>query len=567
MEDARRGRWLFALATTALVLPLVVLAVRVVAHDWSNPGGDIALIELRTRDVGAHTPLLGSYGRYGFNQPGALWFYALALPYRLLGSRYAGLQLGVIAVNIAAIVAMVSIARRRGGVVAMLVVTALLGVLMHGLGGEWLADPWEPHALTLLCAALLFLAWDAASGSRVSLVATTAVAVLVAEAQTALALFGVAMLAVAVIGAVRHGAPRLSLAIAGGVVALLAIPPLLGLLQHETGNLADLASSMRHPPAPALGVTDGWRTVALELSHRAPWLGWDQPLEPFATTVDTHGVFAIPIGLVAFGVVGAFVVRARSRATGLFVAVTAGIAAAVASLARLLGPLFFWIPEWTRALGFGAGVAVLWGAYELLRRRQLGRWVEPSVITGLAVITLVGAVWCTVDAWRAEPTANPSVDAVHRLTRAALPQVHDGASLVTASIDPTQLLGSDPGSPTLALDLEREGADVVVESSLADHYGDHRSDPSRAVRELRLLTDREPVPDGFRVIATEDPLTPAQRAARNDVLARYPELGPTVSAPDRLRLIQSRPDLRAAAEQLDRIPALPVLTLAVRDLR
>jgi len=172
VPDDRRERWLFALAVGALVLPLVVLAMRVLVHDWSNPGGDIALIELRTRDVGAHTPLLGSYGRYGFNQPGALWFYALALPYRLLGSRYAGLQLGVLAVNVAAIVTIVAIARRRGGVVAMLVVTALLGVLLHGLGGDWLADPWEPHALTLLCAVLLFLAWDAAMGGRVSLVAT-----------------------------------------------------------------------------------------------------------------------------------------------------------------------------------------------------------------------------------------------------------------------------------------------------------------------------------------------------------------------------------------------------------
>jgi hypothetical protein len=323
---------------------------------------------------------------------------------------------------------------------------------------------------------------------------------------------------------------------------------------------------MRNPPASTLGLPDGWRAVVVELSHRAPWLGWDQPLEPFATTVDVGSVFVIPVGLVAFVGVGALVVRARNRAAGLFVAVAAGVLAAVVSLARLLGPLYFWIPEWTRALGFGAGVAVLWGAYELLRARQPPPWVEPAVLTVLTTVTLIGGAWCTGDAWRAEPTPNPSVDAVHRLAETALPQVRDGASLNTATIDPSQLLGSDPGSPTLALDLERAGADVVVDPSLEDHYGAHRADPSRAVRELRLLTDRDPVPEGFHVIATEDPLTPAQRARRNDLVARYPELGPTVSAPDRLRMIQSRPDLRAAAEELDRIPALPVLTLAVRNL-
>ena len=566
MVDARRERWLFVLASTALVLPLVVLAVRVVGHDWPNPGGDIALIELRTRDVGAHTPLLGSYGRYGFNQPGALWFYALALPYRVLGSRYAGMQLGVIALNIAAIVTSIAIARRRGGVVAMLVVTALLGVLVHGLGGEWLADPWEPHALTLLCVALLFLTWDAAMGGRVSLVAAVAVAVLLAEAQASLVLFAVAMVIVAVVGSIRAGAPRLSLAIAGVIVALAAIPPLLALLQHETGNLADLVSSMRHPPAPTLGLPDGWRAVAVELSHRAPWLGWDQPLEPFTTTVDVGGVFVVPVGLVLFSIVGVLVVRQHSKATGLFVVVAVGTVAAVVSLARLLGPLFFWIPEWTRALGFGAGVAVVWGAYELVVARRPVRWLEPAAVGVLTTVTVVGALLCTVDAWRAEPTPNPSVEAVHRLARAALPQVRSGASLITAANDPTQLLGSDPGSPTLALDLERGGADVVVDASLEDHYGTHRAAPARAVRELRLLTDRDPVPDGFRVIATQDPLTPQQRATRNDLVARYPELGSNVSRPDQLRMIQSRPDLRAAAEQLDRIPDLPVLTLAVRDV-
>src|SRR4051794_41391322 len=112
--DARWGRRLFVVTAVALLLPLAVMAVRVLAHDWSNPGGDIALIELRTRDVGSHTPLLGSYGRYGFNQPGPLWFFALALPYRLFGSNFAGLQIGVLAVNAAAVITMLVIARRRG---------------------------------------------------------------------------------------------------------------------------------------------------------------------------------------------------------------------------------------------------------------------------------------------------------------------------------------------------------------------------------------------------------------------------------------------------------------------
>jgi hypothetical protein len=564
-------------AVGALVLPLVVMAIRVIAHDWPNPGGDLALIELRTRDVGLHMPLLGSYGRYGFNQPGPLWFYVLAVPYRLFGSRYAALQLGVLGVNAAAVAAIVVVARRRGGLVPMLLVAVLLGVLMYGLGAQWLADPWEPHGLTLLCAALLFLTWDAAVGGRVTLVATVVVAALLAEAQAGLALFALGMVAVAVVGTIlrirREGADAPDrrdanrwLVIAGAAVVVLLVPPVLALGLKETGNLADLLRSMRHPAAPFLGLSSAWRAVAVELGHNAPWLGSEQPLAAFSTTVDVRHISPVPFGLLVFVAVGALALRARARVSTFFVVVGVGILSAVVSLARLLGPLFFWIPEWTRVLGFGCWVAVLWATYEFTRTREWWRSVEPFVIAVLTAGLIVASTAGTIDAARAEPLANPSVDAVHRLARAALPEVRDGASLVTASVDRFQVLGSDPGTPTLVLDLERAGADVVVDSSAADHFGDHRAQPERAVRELRLLTDADPVPEGFRVLAVQDPLSPEQRATRTRLLAQYPELGSNLSPGDRLRLVQSRPDLREAARQLDAIPALPVLTLAVRPL-
>jgi hypothetical protein len=189
------------------------------------------------------------------------------------------------------------------------------------------------------------------------------------------------------------------------------------------------------------------------------------------------------------------------------------------------------------------------------------------VITVLSVAVVVASIACTVDAARVTPPPNPSIDAVHRLAQAVLPDVRDGASLVTASVDTSQLLGSDPGRPSLVLDLERAGADVVVSPSDADHYGEHRAQPDRAVRELRLLTDADPVPPGFQVLGVQDPLTPDQRATRTKLLAQYPELASNLSGQDRLRLVQSRPELLDAVRELDAIPGLPVLTVAVRQLR
>jgi hypothetical protein len=71
------GRRTIVVAVIALALiPIAVSIVRVVAQHHFAPNGDVALIELRVRDVGtSHTPLVGSYQRYGWNQPGPLLFY------------------------------------------------------------------------------------------------------------------------------------------------------------------------------------------------------------------------------------------------------------------------------------------------------------------------------------------------------------------------------------------------------------------------------------------------------------------------------------------------------------
>jgi len=575
-------RLAFWVTLAVLVIPLVITGVRAMSDGWTNPGGDLALIELRVRDVGAHTPLLGSYGRYGFSQPGALWFYLLAIPYRLLGSSYAALQVGVLLVDVAAIAVMLVVARRRGGTVHLLIVGALLAVLVHGLGPQWLADPWEPHALTLLCAALLFLAYDAILGGRAALVGAAVVATLLAEAQAGLVVFAVLVLlwtvAAVVIRAVRAGgspegrAQRRSAAIASIVAAVavmvLAVPPLLALAGDDTGNLADLVRSMRHPTAPTLGIGDGWRVVALELGPNAPWLRSHQPLDAFSPTVDLTGAWITPFALVALVALGvALVVGARRRVPASLLAATVaiGIVGAVASLARLLGPLFFWIPEWTRVLGFACWVAVAWCVYEVAghgRRRAIDRVAIPLLGVVLAIATVANVA----DAVRTDPPATPSVDAVHRLADAVAPDVQDGTTLITAGTDPSQVLGSDPGQASLVLALERAGADVVVDADLADHYGEHRAQPGRAVRELRLLTDREAVPPGYEVVATADPLTPEQRAERDRIVREHPELSTDIPGADRIRFILDHPELRPVADALNAIPDLPVLTLVQRSL-
>ncbi|MGZ4701029.1 MAG: hypothetical protein ACXV98_07445, partial [Ilumatobacteraceae bacterium] len=87
-----------AVVVAALAAPCLwaVLAHRVYAV------GDIALIELRTRDVlTAHPPLVGAYSRYGWSHPGPAEFYLFAVPYRLFGGDARALRLTALLFNIA----------------------------------------------------------------------------------------------------------------------------------------------------------------------------------------------------------------------------------------------------------------------------------------------------------------------------------------------------------------------------------------------------------------------------------------------------------------------------------
>jgi hypothetical protein len=586
----RFERLAFWVVVVVLLLPLAITAIRVLGRGDLNPGGDRALIELRVRDVGRHTPLLGSYGRYGFNQPGPMWFLLLAVPYRLLGSHYSGLQLGALALSAASVVTILVISRRRGGVVLLLWSALLVGALLHGLGPTWMADPWEPRGLTLACAALIFLVYESVVGSVVALPIAAAVATLLAQAQAGLVAFGVSMLAFAagavVVRVVRHrGAVETTesneandattsrtravrmLIFSGALLVLLWVPPLIAVARHETGNLAAMWRSLRSS-GDTLGFGDALRAVSLQLGPRAPWLGFHETLRPFDTTLDLGGIAVVPVALVLLVAATVFAWRRRDESVALGAAVLIAIAAAVIALGRLLGPLFFWIPEWTRAVGMAAGVAIGWCAYRGAGDRvrdRTGRIAVPVIAIGIAVIFVMS----TSDALRDNTQADPNIDAVHQLAADVLPTARaaNGSVLVTATPDQSQLLGSDPGLPTLALDLARDGVDVVVDPSLEDHFGPHRARAAPATLELRLATDADPVPDGYHVVATVDPLTADQRAERQRLLAQLPGLSPDPTAKEIFDLVAAHPELEPIARQLGSIPAEHVISVLSRDLR
>src|SRR5437868_1919006 len=83
-----RKRWavLAAVLLVAVCLvPVLLSGIDGAGRTW-HPAGDWSVLELRTRDVGStSTPLVGPYSRFGWNHPGPLMFWLLAVPYRLFG--------------------------------------------------------------------------------------------------------------------------------------------------------------------------------------------------------------------------------------------------------------------------------------------------------------------------------------------------------------------------------------------------------------------------------------------------------------------------------------------------
>jgi hypothetical protein len=261
-----------------------------------------------------------------------------------------------------------------------------------------------------------------------------------------------------------------------------------------------------------------------------------------------------------------FAWRRRDRSVILGGTVVVGIVAAVLSLGRLLGPLYFWIPEWTRALGMACWVAAGWCAYRGFGahvRDRIDRLAVPLLAVGVAIFVVMS----TADAVHTPTTKNTTVDAVHRLAADVLPRARaaNGPILVTANADPSQILGADVGSAALALDLERSGVATRVDPSLADHFGTDRSRPD-ARMEFRLITEADEVPPGFEVLATEDPLTPAERAERARLIATLPGVGPDPSLAEIFQVLVDHPELTPTVERLRQILDVPVLSIVGRVL-
>jgi hypothetical protein len=495
------ARWVGWVALALTLAPLVVSAVHLTVRygNQYNPGGDLAMIELWTRDVGRRPVLIGPFSRDRWHHPGPALFYVLAVPYRLLGSRATAMNVGALAVNAASIAGIAVLARRRGGQALMLISLLGCGLLIRSLGPSELRLPWNPFVTVLPYALLVFLTWSLACGERWALPLAVLVASFVAQTHigyVALALPLVAagavwLVATTVVRARHDGVTGLGTVrslvrpalVAAAVAVLMWLPPVYQNAVRRRGNLTAALRWFRGDGGVDEGpqtLRAGWRVVTSQLGLPPEWLFGSRGV---FFTAEPVALYEPLVPVLLLGVVAAAAVLVHRRVAGgrSLVAVW-GLASAVGvvAVARTIGPVFEYRLGWSQVLGMVAGIIMAWAVWVALAawRPALEGWLlVPSVLIALAVLAIVGSV-AHVRAGEPQPVQSAQIRGIMPAVVDGLPP-GDGPILINTAWS----FEASAHASSVALQLDKRGIDTVFElgsTGAGEHRGAYDTDDVRA---------------------------------------------------------------------------------------
>lgn len=545
--SSRRPALVVAAATAALVLPLVIALAVLAGRRW-HPVLDLAMTELRVRDVGTrHTPLIGLPGRIGVapihgSHPGPLSFYLVAPFYRIADSSSWGLLLGAVAVHAAAVATAIWLGWRRWRWGGVAVVGALVALMLRAYGQLVLIQPWNPYLPLIAWIVVLLAIWAVVGGDHTPLVAGVAAGSLCAQTHVPYLLLCVGMIALGFAVTLWRRAWRPA-AIAGIVGFVLWLPPLVDQLVHRPGNLRILIDHFTSPPEDPIGVGAGLR-LALRNLDVATLLGGD--VAGPGGFVSQASAWRGGVFLAVWVAAAAWAWRSGTTALrSLHVTVGTALGLGTFSMIRIFGTPWYYLTLWawtTTALALGA---VVWTLLQAVRRpadtalagaELAGAPVDATGLTwrlGALVAALLTVVNLVTFARAHNPEERLS-DAVGALAGPTWDAVArgDGAADGTDSRYIVRWTdAADIGSPGYGLfdELERRGLDVIADEFFAVPMTGHRVGPrSSAVAQIHLATGGNveiwrAVPDAVEV-ARYDPRSDEERAVaaarRDDVIAR-----------------------------------------------
>jgi hypothetical protein len=501
-----------------VVAPVLVAGLNGVARVWF-PAGDWAVIETRVLDVGgAHTPLVGPYSRDGWNHPGPLLFWLLAVPYRLSGGHPSSMLLGAALVNAAAVVAILVFAWRRGGLALFAPMAVVLALLLHTIGPALLRDPWNPWVTAVPFGLLIVVAWAATEGDRAALPVVAVVGAFTAQSHLAFLPFAAILTLAAGVGFWLRERRARPLLIGAGVAVVCWLPVLTEVVTGGP-NTGDRLSYFR-----AAGDTAGWRAservASLELGLPAPWLGAPEPANAAGGGLVGAGLRTLTVPLVLFGAALAVAWWARARPAVRFQLFLAGTAVVgLVSVSRMTGDIFNYLVRWWWALAALMAASVGWSLACGVRRLAMGRVRAQTVIrAGAMAVAAVVVVYTSISTIRSAGERLPVDDWTPALVDVAAPGAdhvpHDRPVYVQATgplagwvgdaIAPRLVAaGVDVRVPDVGINRHKWGSFRVVPGPDASMRGAWMVTGSRIqdFRDARVGTE----------VASYDPLSPAER--------------------------------------------------------
>src|SRR5262245_44062273 len=207
------------------------------------------MTEMHVRDIGHHQVLTGLYSRVDWSHPGPLQFYLVAPFYWLAGRSSLGLVFGALALNLASVVGILAVARRRGGTPLLLCSLVVSLLLTRTLGPQFLGDAWNLTLTVLPFALLVFLVWSLGVGETWALPVAAFVTSFLVQTHIGFLVLAVPLFAGGAVVLVRktgRGCRRAAL-VTAGVLAVVWLPPVLDVVMHQPSNLARAYGYFRDP--------------------------------------------------------------------------------------------------------------------------------------------------------------------------------------------------------------------------------------------------------------------------------------------------------------------------------
>ena len=177
---SRGHRCLRVALTIVMVAPAIAAVAALAGRRWS-PTFDLAIIDLRVRDVfTARTPLTGLYSRPGWNHPGPLLFYGIAPLSWLSGHATWATRVGGAMLEAIALVWLAVVTARTS--LRLLLAAGVVTSFTYLASNQWLFhEPWNLHVPIPYFVLFVFVAYLAAVGRFRQLVGMSVVGTLLVQ--------------------------------------------------------------------------------------------------------------------------------------------------------------------------------------------------------------------------------------------------------------------------------------------------------------------------------------------------------------------------------------------------